>query len=889
MADVPIGSDSSTPMPSNSGVVTFLFTDIEGSTQLWERDAERMQAALARHDAIARDTVSRHHGTVVKTTGDGIHAAFDDPLDAVDAALQLQLTLGEQASATGLRLAVRCGIHAGVGERRDNDFYGRAINRAARVMSAAHGGQVLVSEAVATLVTDRLVAPVALRDLGMMRLRDLASAERLFQLTHPQLRADFPALRSLEGTPNNLPLQLTSFVGRERELGEVIARIPQCRLLMLTGPGGIGKTRLSLQAGADVMDAFPDGVYFVELAPVSDARMVPQAVASVLGVKEEAGHPVVEALTKYVNDRKLLLILDNCEHLVQACADLASALLRAGSGLHIVASSREALRIAGETTYSVPALSIPDAADCGAAAAVAEFESARLFVERAAAAQPAFRLTDDNSTGVAEICRRLDGIPLAIELAAACARTMTIARIAERLSDRFRLLSGGDRTALPRQQTLRALIDWSYDLLSEPERTLFRRLAVFAGGFTLDAVEAVAMGDEIDANVVLDLLGRLVEKALVAFDADKERYGLLETVRQYALDRLKEQEDESHARARHLAFYLDFAEKARVALVGAHQAQWFARLDAERENILSALSWCRDCEGGSALGLRLADAVKYYWVNRGLLELGLRVVLDALVRTEGGDTSVLRGRVLLAAGQFMSWLGRYGEAQRELEQSLAIARAADDLEMVAVVLQPLALAALGQGDREMARAHLEEALYLARQYADKRDLAAALNQAAQVDRIDGKTAIAGERYAEALAIAREIGDLAIVAVTLLNLAMLAVVDAAPERATLLLLEALVITEQMGDRLAGQSALDVCTGLAAMRGQFPMAARFHGMAEMQLQRSGMQRDPVDMDFLEPWVEDARRGDPKAFEAAVEAGRTLRYADCIAEATQWLSAS
>jgi predicted ATPase/class 3 adenylate cyclase len=875
-------------MPSASGVVTFLFTDIEGSTRLWELDAKRMEPALARHDALARDAVQRHRGTLVKTTGDGVHAVFDDPLDAVTAALQLQLALAEPQAAEDLPLQVRCGIHLGASERRDNDYYGRAINRAARIMSAAHGGQVLLSQAVAVLVADRLRADASLRDLGEARLRDLASAERIFQLVHPRLRTDFPALRSLEDTPNNLPQQLTSFVGRDRELAEVTERIPRCRLLTLTGPGGIGKTRLSLQAAADVMDHFADGVHFIEFAPVSDARMVPQTVATVLGVKEEAGHAVIEALVRYARERKLLLIFDNCEHLVQACAELANALLRASPGLHIIASSREALRLDGEMCYPVSSLSVPDAEDRDiAGVAVAKFEAVRLFVERATAAQPSFRLADDNSAAIADICRRLDGIPLAIELAAARTRTMSAARIAERLSDRFRLLATGDRTALPRQQTLRALIDWSYDLLRESERTLLCRLAVFAGGFTLEAAEAVGQGDGIVEADVMDLLAQLIEKSMVAGDADNERYGLLETVRQYAQDRLQESGEDARVRTRHLAYFRQLAETARPALFGPEQARWLARLDAERENLLSAHAWCEQADDGAEAGLQLVHATKHYWFNRGLLALGKRVTVEALSRSGARQPGPLRCSVLLDAGQLCLWLGRYDEAEAHLRDGLAIAREQDMPEMVAAILQPLGFAALAQGDRVQARASVEEALSLARRQQDKRELAAALNQVAQVDRIDGKTAEAAARYEEALCLAREIGDYTIVAVTLLNLAMVAVIGNAPGKAAEALLESLAIADRTGDRLAGQSALDVCTAEAARCGEYAQAARFHGMAQSQLQQSGMQRDPADNAFLAPWIDLAKRElDRTSFDAAAAAGAMLEYTDAVAAARRWL---
>ncbi len=887
-------------MAAATGIVTFLFTDIEGSTRLWESDAARMEPALARHDAIVRDAVETNRGTVVKMTGDGVHAVFDDPLDAVAAALHLQLALAEPAHVPDLMLAVRCGIHMGVGERRDRDFFGPAINRAARIMAAAHGGQVLLSQAVATLVADRLRSPLGLQELGEVRLRDLASAERLFQLVHPRLRAQFPPLRSLEATPNNLPQQLTSFIGRERQLAEVAALIPRSRLLTLVGPGGIGKTRLSLQAAADAMEAFADGVFFIEFAPLGDALLLAQAVASALGVKEEAGRPLVDTLADYVRERHLLLIFDNCEHLVQGCAALAHALLRASAMLHIVASSREPLNIAGEQIYPVPTLSLPQpppAAGEGAAKsdtarrfienALKQSEAARLFIERAMAARGDFLVNDDNAVAIVGICRQLDGIPLAIELAAACTRTMSPARIEDRLSDRFRLLAGGNRDVLPRQQTLRALIDWSYDLLVPAERTLFRHLAVFAGGFTLEAAESLTRIGGADADAVLDVVTGLVEKSLVVFDADKDRYGFLETVREYALGRLRESAEEAHARTSHLAWVLDFVKHARDEITGPEQARCLARLDAELENVLAAHAYCSEATGGGDADMRLADAIKLYWFNRGLLGLGLRVTTEALARPDAAARGVLRARLLLAAGQFKSWAGRFDEAYDYLEEGLAIAREAGDAGLVATLLQPLGLAALGLGRRADARAYLDEALTLARQGGDPRELAAALNQIAQVERIDGRMGRADEHYRQALVLAREAGDLAVVAVTLLNLAMTAISRGEQREPVVLLHETLAIAATTGDRLAGLGTLDACTALAASLGEMRDAVAFHGMAEAQLRQSGMQRDPVDTAFVAPWLDVARGRLPAAdFAAAEDGGRALGYAAAVDAAKSWL---
>ena len=374
-------------MHDQSALTTILFTDIEGSTRLWDQEPERMRPALARHDTLARRAVEGHRGIVVKMTGDGLYAAFPDALDALTAILELQQALADPEATGGVPLRVRCGLHAGEVEHRDNDYFGSTVNRTARVMSAAHGGQVILSQAVCDLIDKRLPAGVALRDLGSVRLRDLARPERVYQVVHPALRQDFPALRSLEATPNNLPQQVTSFVGRESVLADIRKLFANTRLLTLLGAGGLGKTRLSLQVAADAMDDYPDGVWFVELAPLADPRLVPQAVASALGVVEESGRPVQEALAKHFRDRQLLLVLDNCEHLAQACAELAKALLQAGPQVKVLATSRESLHVSGEMTFSVPPLAVPQWSRTMTLAALTQYESVRLFTERAVAAQ----------------------------------------------------------------------------------------------------------------------------------------------------------------------------------------------------------------------------------------------------------------------------------------------------------------------------------------------------------------------------------------------------------------------------------------------------------------------------------------------------------------------
>jgi predicted ATPase/class 3 adenylate cyclase len=869
--------------------VAFLFSDIEGSTRLWEQEPQRMGPALARHDALARSIVEQHDGRVVKKTGDGLHAAFDQPLAALNAVLQLQLALADPAATAGLALHLRCGLHVGGDELRDGDFYGPAVNRAARIMNAAHGGQVLLSDALAALVQGRLPPDTLLRDLGQVRLRDLTRPERLHQLVHPRLRAQFPPLRSLEATPNNLPQQLNSFVGRERELAQARQALGRSRLLTLLGMGGIGKSRLSVQLGAEVMDDYPDGVWLVELAPLADPRLVPQAAASVLGVKEEAGQDVLDALLRHVRDKQLLFILDNCEHVLHACALLAKQLLQAGAGVRVLASSRDVLQVAGEASYPVPTLSVPDPQRLPAPERLVELEAVRLFVDRATASQPAFRVTAANAAAVADICHRLDGIPLAIELAAARTRALSVEAIAARLGDRFRLLVSGDRTVLPRQRTLRALIDWSYDLLPEPERALLRRLSVFAGGWTAEAAEHVGWSEGQDAADLLDLLTHLVEKSLVMMDADGARYRMLDTVRHYAQERFREAGAPAEAHERHLGFYLQLAEQARAGLQGPQQGHWLGRLDQERENLLAAHAWCSSHGGDAACrqGLRLVFALRPYWLNRGLLGLGYAVTVEALQREGARGRDEWRFRGLSDAGWLAYFLGRYAQSRQYLQEGLDIAREAGNTAWIAGVLQPLGMACLGDGDAAAARGHLQEAVELARRLGNPRELAAALNALAQLHRTQGEPEVALPLYQQVLALAREMGNQEYIAAFLLNLAMVSAGRRPWDELRAMLLETLDIAAAIGSKPAGQSALEVCAGLAATRDDWPRAARFYGVAEEQAAQTGLQRDPADAAFLLPLIQRAREALGTAeFDALQAQGRALAVDDALLQARAWL---
>lgn len=482
---------ASSAMPT--GTVTFLFTDIEGSTSHWDKHEEAMRPALRRHDALLHEAIATHNGFNFKTIGDAFCAVFATATDALEAALQAQRALTAQ-SWEGLGsngICVRMALHTGAAEMRDNDYFGPPLNRVARLLSTGYGGQILLSQATHELVRDLLPAGVGMRDMGLHRLKDLGRAEQVYQLTTLDLLSDFPKLKSVDFWPNNLPQQTTSFIGREKELLAIKELLAKTRLLTLTGAGGAGKTRLALQVAADLLEGEENGVFLAEFASLSDPALVGQTVAQALDVREEANRPITQTLTEFLKPKKLLLLFDNCEHVLNEAARLADALLRACPGIRVLASSREGLNITGETTYRVPSLSLPDPKKPQTVESLNQYEAVRLFIERARAAQPNFVVTNQNAPAVAQLCHRLDGIPFAIELAAARVRAMSVEQISNRLDDRFRLLTGGSRTALPRQQTLRAMIDWSYDLLSDDEKTLLRRLSVFAGGWTLEAAEAV--------------------------------------------------------------------------------------------------------------------------------------------------------------------------------------------------------------------------------------------------------------------------------------------------------------------------------------------------------------------------------------------------------------
>ena len=645
-----------------TGIVTFLFTDIEGSTRLWEDRPDDMRVALAEHDELMHNSFDAHGGYVFSTGGDGFAVAFARAHGAVEAAAKAQAALADNPL-----IKVRMGIHSGEVHERDGDYFGPAVNRAARVMAAGHGGQVLVSQATAELISPRN----DLVDLGTHRLRDLGRAEHLHQLG----RGGHPALRTLDSFSTNLPIQLTAFIGREREMADVRGALRTSRLVTLTGVGGVGKTRLALHVAAELLPTFADGVYLVELAALSEAAALPEAVAAVLDVPVRPGMSFTESIVDFLRPRELLLVLDNCEHVLSYSARLVDAIVPACPSVRVLATSREGLGVPGEQMHTVPSLAVPPL-NSHSVEAINDHAAARLFVERAQQVRDGFRLTVANAGAVARIVQQLDGIPLAIELAAARVRAMGPAEIADRLGERFRLLTGGSRVALERHQTLRGTVDWSYELLHDTDRAVFDRSAVFAGGFTLDAAQAVVTDDAMTDLDVLDCLTDLVSKSMIAVDDDTEgrvRYRMLETLRQYGREKLEMRGESDLVRRRHAGFFTDFAERADSNVRGPDEAVWARRASIEIDNLRVAFRWAVDI-GDIDLTLRLVVALGYFGWGRE--STGVHGWAAEAITVAGAEDHVLFPR----AGGFASigTLNTHGDsdlAVAQAQRALAVADA----------------------------------------------------------------------------------------------------------------------------------------------------------------------------------------------------------------------
>jgi len=849
-----------------SGTVTFLFTDVEGSTLLLERLGPDWGATLDAHHGLLRAAIEGAGGQQVNTSGDAVFAVFARPPDAVAAAVAVQRALAAKEWPEGVRLRVRMGLHTGAAERAGRDYAGLDVHRAARISAAASGGQVLLSSATRLLAERDLPEGVRLRDLGEHRLKDLPRPEHLHQLCIEGLPAEFPPPRTLDAWRDTLPAQPTSFVGREREVAEALALLEGTRALTLTGPGGTGKTRLALRIAAESSEAFRDGVVFVALSALEDPSLVAPTVAAALGVQEEAGRPILTSLAERLAGMEVLLVLDNYEQLLPAAA-LVGELLATGPGVRILVTSRAPLRVAWEREYEVSPLALPDPAAAATLEELATSEAVALFVERARAIDPGFALTHENAGAVARICAALDGLPLAIELAAARTRLLSPPAILERLGTCLPLLTGGPRDSPARQRTLRGAIEWSYDLLEPDNQAMFDRLAVFAGEWSLEAAQAVCSPGGADA---LDALDALVEQSLVRPLGDgspEPRFRMLQTIREYAQERLAASGDEPELRARHARFFLALAQAARPELTGPHQNAWLDRLGHEQDNLRAALRWA--VEGGNVeTGLLIAAAIWRFWQLRDHLAEG-EARLTELLADPSASAAPARAAGATALASVLYWQGDYAGARERYEEGLALqvalgdeagaadvrsslgwlaaatadwpaarrcfeeaaesARARGDRTALGYALQGVGMSALRDGDRPAARAALEEAVALLRASGDTFGLANALYDHGRMLVTEGDHDEGRESLLESLRRHAAAGDLSGIAFVLDALSEIALEEGRGERSVRLAAAADGMRESLGAR-APSSIIGEWDARAAVRGLIPQGVVAEAWAE-----------------------------------------------------------
>jgi predicted ATPase/DNA-binding SARP family transcriptional activator len=807
-----------------AGTVTFLFSDIEGSTRLLRELGPVYAKALEEHRTLVRTTFAGHRGHEVDTQGDAFFVSFPSAREAVAAALEAQRAFAGHAWPEGKDLRVRMGVHTCEAQPTPEGYVGIGVHRAARICAAGHGGQVLVSQTTRELLAEDPLEDADLKDLGPHRLKDLTQAERLYQLLAAGLETEFPPLDTLESRPTNLPVQPTSFVGREDDLAEVRRRLlrDDVRLLTLTGAGGTGKTRLALQAAADLLEQFPAGAFFVGLAPVGDPEQVVPAIAQALGVKESGGRTTADALEEYLAERKLLLLADNLEHVVAAASAL-SKLLAAAPDVTLLATSREPLRVSGERVYPVPPLPTS--------------EAVALFVERAQAVRPEFELTQANAHAVTEICRRLDGLPLAIELAAARVVLFPPAALLSRLDERLKLLTGGARDRPERHQTLRAAIDWSHELLAEPRKALFARLAVFSGGWTLEAAEAVCDGD-LD---VIDGLSSLLDKNVIRLDGTDEepRLEMLETIREYALEQLRERGEAEEMRRRHALWAVELVGTARAHLRRPEQTAWIPRMQIERDNVRAALAWALDRRDDESAA-RLAVAMEAIWRRRGEFEEGGRW-LERVLTLEIADEG-LRARALAAGAMLASKAGQLDSADARYQESVATLRRLGDRAGLAEALRGLAELQTVKKDYGAARVTADEAMALFEEIGDMGAVGGRLINLGIVAMEEGNPAEARALLERAVAVATAAGDHEVVASATHGLGDAALVAGRLDEAVAHYRSSLGSADaQMDDRtvahcLAGLAAVD------ASRGQAVRAGRLWGTVRELIEGVGGRLDP-----------------------------------------------
>jgi predicted ATPase/class 3 adenylate cyclase len=888
-----------------SGTVTFLFTDIEGSTKMLQQLGDEYARALGEHQALLRAAFAAHNGAEVDTQGDAFFVAFPTALAAVAAAADATRALAAHPWPEGAPQRVRIGLHTGASQLIGDHYVGLNVHRAARIAAAGHGGQVLLSEATRVLAEPNLPEGTLLRELGEFQLKDLQRPEHLWQLVLDDLPSQFPPLKTLDRARHNLPVQPTPLLGRVREITELTAlvRRDDVRLVTLTGTGGTGKTRLGQQVAAELSDSFPDGVWFVRLARLSDPGLVLPTIARTLGLQEMGRRPLEEQVREYLRTKHLLLLLDNFEHLSVA-APQVGVLLEESPRLKVLVTSRMPLRLRGEKEYPVAPLALPLIATSTAAALpraqrpnepwaieqLTQYAAVTLFIQRALDARPDFQVTNANAGALAEICARLDGLPLAIELAAARVKVLPPQQLLQRLEWRLPLLTGGAQDLLERQQTMRNTLAWSEALLARDERILFRRLAVFVGGCTLEAAEAVCAapeGTETLAIGVLEGLGRLVDQSLAQQrEEDGEaRFSLLQVVREYALERLDASGEGEALRQAHVAHYLALAEQGELELFRAEQLAWRARLDRELDNLRAALGWARE-HGEAELGLRLASALVWFWDNAGLFSeaRGWYEQLFALAARQGGQvvSPETRAKALFGAGQAAVLQGDADRGVPLLEQSLALARGRPG-PLAGLALTGLGLAMHQLNDLERVKAYHEESLAQLRLAGELGLIAMALlnlgNMALEQDDLESASA----SLEESLELARRAGDRRVAAFALMSLAIVPLQQGDLVRAESLGRESLTLMRAIGGPYYIAACLNVLAWIAGEAGWGERAARLRGAWVALYDAIGRSLSPVEQGWIDASIALAQASlGEEAGAAAFAAGRALTLEETITEA-------
>jgi predicted ATPase/class 3 adenylate cyclase len=866
-----------------TGTVTFLFTDIEGSTRLLQELGDRYAAVRDEHAAIVRHAIAGGGGAEVSTEGDSFFAVFPTPGGAVQAAVAAQRDLASHGSDPPVR--VRMGVHTGEGVLGGDNYLGIDVNRAARVADAAHGGQVIVSGATRGLVDRGLPDGVSLRDLGEHRLKDIAQPEHLHDLVIEGLPADFPPPRTLDARPNNLPLQLTSFVGRVEEMAEIRRLLTGTRVLTLTGAGGTGKTRLALQVASETLLEYRDGAFFVDLSAVTDPGLVPSAMAESLGVRETPERSVLEGVKDHLRSRELLLVVDNFEQ-VQEGASVIEDLLSAAQDLKVLVTSRVVLGLRGEQEYAVPPLSPPDPDRVPDLVDLRRVEAVRLFTDRAAAATPGFVLTEDNAAAVSAITARLDGLPLAIELAATRTKVLAPEQILPRLDRRLAILTTGPRTVPERQRTLRGAIAWSHDLLDAPERALFDRLSVFTGGWTLESAEEVANPEDLGLDA-LDGLTSLVDQSLVRRTDPNghPRFSMLETIREFGLEQLREGADFEATSRRHAEHFLRLAVEAEPHLTGEDQARWLDRCEVEHPNIRAALRWAID-NGAADRAQESAGALWRFWQQRGHLAEARGWFEEILAMPEGQRPTRARAKALIGAGGIAWWRLDRGTSRACYEEALAVERELGDPQRIAEALYNEAFVVAAEEDIESAAGLLDESLDLFRTAGDEAGVARALAMLVIRDAEAGRWEAVITKLEEASHIMRRLGDRYGVANALVWLAVAYARSGRPEDGRAAGLESLELFREADNPTGIALAFHCLAFLATWAGRHEDAIRLTGASETLDERAGATRTEGFAGLLEgdPAAEAGAHLPDDVARRAREEGRAMSVDDAVALARQ-----